>query len=133
GTLFVLAMVATHWVRGAELAPEWVQVANDRRTFALSTSGTRFVPWGFNYDHDENSRLLEDYWEREWPKVIADFQEIKDLGANVVRVHLQLGKFMRGPAAQNIEALDQLSKLVALAEKIGIYLDLTGLSCYRKR
>ena len=94
--------------------------------------GGRFVPWGFNYDHDENGRLLEDYWEAEWPKVVADFREMKDLGANVVRVHLQLGKFMNGPAEPNPRSLDRLAKLLALAEQTGLYLDLTGLGCYRK-
>jgi hypothetical protein len=44
-----------------------------------------FVPWGFNYDHDEKGRLIEDYWEKEWQKVEADFAQMKKLGANVVR------------------------------------------------
>ena len=81
---------------GAE-APQDADPARTIRAggFALAASGARFVPWGFNYDHDENGRLLEDYWDTEWPKVDADFREMKDLGANVVRVHLQLGKFMK--------------------------------------
>ena len=28
----------------------------------LADSGQRFVAWGFNYDHDDAGRLLEDYW-----------------------------------------------------------------------
>ena len=75
-------------------AMEWVRVSPDRRSFVLEPSGRRFSPWGFNYDHDEKGRLIEDYWEKEWPKVEQDFGEMKKLGANVVRVHLQLGKFM---------------------------------------
>lgn len=39
-------------------------------------------------------RLLEDYWAEEWETVAQDFREIRDLGANVVRIHLQLGRFM---------------------------------------
>jgi len=27
------------------------------------------TPWGFNYDHDETGRLIEDYWHDEWPKI----------------------------------------------------------------
>ena len=72
-------------------AAEWVAVAPDGRGFCLQPSGRAFMLWGFNYDHDEAGRLLEDYWADEWPKVEQDFHEMRQLGANVVRVHLQLG------------------------------------------
>ncbi len=111
---------------------EWVQVSKDKRTFVLETSGRRFVPWGFNYDHDEKGRLIEDYWETEWSKVEKDFREMKRLGANVVRVHLQLGKFMAGPDRANPKGLDRLNSLIQLAEQVRLYLDLTGLGCYHK-
>src|SRR5262249_44516097 len=48
---------------------EWVKVGKDQRGFVLAKSGRPFIPWGLNYDHDEKGRLLEDYWEAEWPKV----------------------------------------------------------------
>ena len=111
----------------------WVRVADDKRGFVLSDSAKPFVPWGFNYDHDENGRLLEDYWDKEWPKVEEDFREMKQLGANVVRIHLQIAKFMTGPEKTNEANLERLGLLVALAEKTGIYLDITGLACYRKK
>ncbi len=112
---------------------EAIRVAEDRRGFVLAESKRPFVPWGFNYDHDERGRLIEDYWETEWPKVEEDFQEMKDLGANVVRVHLQLGKFMEAKDRPNGGALQRLERLIALAEKLHIYLDVTGLGCYHKR
>lgn len=111
----------------------WVAVAKDKKTFVLDPSGKKFTPWGFNYDHDEQERLLEDYWEKEWPKVEQDFREMKGLGANVVRIHLQLGKFMAAPDKPNEKALERLTDLVKLAEKVGLYLDLTGLGCYHKQ
>ena len=96
---------------------EWVRTGKDQRTFVLE-SGKPFVPWGFNYDHDEQGRLLEDYWEKEWPKVEEDFREMKQLGANVVRIHLQAGKFMTGPAdSRTRRTWIALADLVALAEK----------------
>ena len=107
-------------------------VAPDGRRFVQRSSGRPFVPWGFNYDHDDDGRLLEDYWVAEWPMVEEDFREMKALGANVVRIHLQFGKFMRGPDAPNPDALERLARLVTLAERTGLYLDLTGLACYRK-
>jgi hypothetical protein len=111
----------------------WVQVAEDRKGFILTPTGHPFVPWGFNYDHDANGRLLEDYWESEWPAVEAHFDQMKTLGANVIRIHLQLGKFMDGPQSANEKSLTRLAKLVALAERLKLYLDLTGLGCYHKK
>jgi Cellulase (glycosyl hydrolase family 5) len=109
-----------------------IEVAQDKAGFVLKPSGESFAPWGFNYDHDEHGRLLEDYWDSEWTKVEADFAEMKKLGANVVRIHLQLAKFMDWPQRTNPKALNRLSRLVGLAEREGLYLDLTGLGCYHK-
>ena len=89
------------------------------------------MPWGVNYDHDEQGRLLEQYWYSDWPTVDADFNEIKTLGANVVRIHLQTGSFMDTASEPNKTALEQLKRLLKLAEKTGLYLDITGLACYR--
>ena len=112
---------------------EWIAVAKDGKGFVFAQSGRPFVPWGFNYDRDEPGRLIEDYWEREWPKVEKDFREMKALGANVVRVHLQFGKFMTAADQPNAAALKQLARLLRLAERTGLYLDLTGLGCYHKQ
>jgi hypothetical protein len=111
----------------------WVQVSKDKKGFVLDPSGRPFVPWGLNYDHDDKGRLLEDYWDDEWPAVEAHFAQMKKLGANVVRVHLQLGKFMDGADRPNGKALDRLGKLLAVAGRLRLYLDLTGLGCYHKR
>ncbi|HEV3162468.1 MAG TPA: cellulase family glycosylhydrolase [Isosphaeraceae bacterium] len=129
-----IALFPLYAVSAAEPGPvkEWVEVARDGKGFLLTPSSRPFTPWGFNYDRDERSRLLEEYWEAEWPTVAADFQEMKDLGANVVRIHLQVGKFLRGPAEPDRQALDRLDQLIALGERSGLYLDITGLACYRK-
>ncbi|MBL9179344.1 MAG: cellulase family glycosylhydrolase [Verrucomicrobiaceae bacterium] len=116
-------------------ALEPVRVSRDGQSFVLAGSGRPFRVWGVNYDHDsegENGRLIEDYWHDEWEVVRADFREMRDLGANVVRVHLQLGRFMSGPDKADEKSLAQLRKLLALAEETGLYLDLTGLGCYHK-
>jgi len=128
-----LGLLVVSGSRAADGPLPRVRLAEDRRSFVLGDSGQTFVPWGFNYDHDEQGRLLEDYWTTEWAKVDADFREMRQLGANVVRVHLQLGRFMDGPAHANADALKQLTRLIALAEGLGVYLDLTGLGCYHKR
>jgi Cellulase (glycosyl hydrolase family 5) len=116
-----------------ESAPDFIQVGKDGRHFVFSGSGVEFRPWGFNYDHDASNRLLETYWKEEWDAVEGDFEEMKKLGANTVRVHLQVSKFMKAAQETNRESLDQLGRLVSLAEKSGLYLDLTGLGCYDKK
>ncbi|MCC7476775.1 MAG: cellulase family glycosylhydrolase [Pirellulales bacterium] len=111
----------------AELEP--VRIAPGGRSFELSNSGAAFVPWGFNYAPGE--KLLEDVWESDWPTILEDFREMKDLGANVVRIHLQVAAFMDGPEETNRKSLERLGKLIRLAEELGLYLDITGLACYR--
>jgi hypothetical protein len=112
---------------------ERVAVSKDRKSFVLRRSGTPFVVWGFNYDHDEKGRLIEDYWAEEWSKVEKDFAQMKKFGANVVRVHLQLGKFMDGAEKPNAKSLKRLGELLKVAENTGVYLNLTGLGCYHKK
>jgi len=110
----------------------WIRTSADKTHFVCDGTDCRFVPWGFNYDRDEAGRLLEDYWADDWAKVADDFQEMKSLGANVVRIHLQLCRFMKSPGQPDEINLARLGKLVRLAEETGVYLDVTGLGCYHK-
>ena len=112
---------------------EFIRVSNDGTHFIRAQSGDKFVAWGFNYDHDDAGRLLEDYWHKEWPTVDEDFREMKALGANVVRIHPQTAKFMNTPTQPDKASLAQLARLVKLAEQTGLYLDITGLGCYHKK
>jgi hypothetical protein len=121
--LLMLAGAAT----AAELPR--VGVAADGRGFVLADARQPFQPLGFNYGN--HGRLIEDFWTNDWATVARDFREMKRLGANVTRVHLQFGKFMDAPGKRNATALAQLGKLVALANETGLYLDLTGLASYR--
>jgi len=75
---------------------------------------------------------LEDYWNTEWRKVEEDFKEIAGLGFNTVRIHIQFGKFMLGPDAIDGTAFANLDKIIALAGRLGLHLDITGLGFYRK-
>lgn len=126
--LLALALMA-----GGALAasPSWVGIDKSGSRFVLSASGERFTPWGFNYSRDEKFRLLEDCWDSDWAKVERNFREMKTLGANVVRIHLQFAKFMDAPGRSNQANLARLEKLIGLAEQLGLYLDVTGLGTYR--
>ena len=99
----------------------------------ITDGALSLTPWGFNYDHDEAGRLIEDYWHDEWPKVEEDFGEMKALGANVIRIHLQFGKFMRSASEPEPRELERLGRLLELSERLGLMLDLTGLGCYHKK
>ncbi len=111
---------------------ELIRPSEDGSGFVRAGSGEKFLAWGVNYDHDDPGRLLEDYWHKEWPTVVEDFKEIKELGANVIRIHPQIAKFMQTPTEPNKASLDQLARLVELAEQTRLYLDITGLGCYHK-
>lgn len=111
---------------------ERIGVAADGRGFVLRTSAKPWVPWGVNYDRDASQHLLEEYWDLEWDRVAEDFRQIQRLGCTVVRVHLQFGRFMKSPELANPDSISRLARLLDLAEGLGLYLDLTGLGCYRK-
>jgi hypothetical protein len=108
---------------------ERIAVSPDKSGFVATPSKRPFVPWGMNYGN--SGRLMEDFWEKDWETFAVDIREMKSLGANVVRVHLQYGKFMSAPDAPNESGLRQLGRMLALAEEVGIYLDITGLATYR--
>lgn len=129
-TLFLVFLLGSG-VTGAEL--ELIRVSADGKGFVLAESNRPFIAWGFNYDHAPEGTLIEDYWDNQWDDVEKAFREMKRLGANVVRIHLQFAKFMTSPEEVNSHSLGQLKRLVRLAEETGIYLDITGLGCYLKK
>jgi hypothetical protein len=104
-----------------------VRVAPDQNGFMLSRSGERFVPWGHNYGIDEFA--VSDDWD--WGKTESDFNDLTASGANVIRIHLQFPQFMNAPGTPNRAALQRLTHLLRLCEKHRLYLDITGLACYR--
>lgn len=116
----------------AKARMEWLEISKDGKGFVRAGSDKPFSPWGVNYDRDFKKRLIEDYWDTEWQTVVEDFREMKELGANVVRIHLQFARFMDDAQTPNRKSLEQLGRLLALAEETGLHLDITGLACYRR-
>lgn len=106
-----------------------IALAADGKGFIHASSKTAFHPWGVNYGN--RGRLIEDFWDTEWQTLVDDFRKIKQIGGNIVRVHLQFGRFMEGSDKPNAAALQQLGRLLQLAEATGLYVDVTGLACYR--
>ena len=108
---------------------EHITLSPDGKGFIKARSQTPFHPWGVNYGNA--GRLMEDFWETEWPTIETDFSKIRQMGGNVVRVHLQFGRFMDAPGQPKVAAFRRLGQLLAVAERSGLYLDATGLACYR--
>jgi endo-1,4-beta-mannosidase len=75
-------------------------------------------------------RIVEEYWAEDWPRVEKDFREMRKLGANVVRLHLQVGTYMKSSQRADDAELERLERILDLARDVGLYLDLTGLGCY---
>lgn len=110
-----------------------VKLSADGKTFVLAKTGQAFVPWGFNY-LGRHEHLAEDDWDTEggWKRIEADFREMRKLGANVVRWHLQFETFMAAADKPRAGQLARLRKLLDVAAANRLHLDLTGLGCYRR-
>ena len=120
-----MAAILTIGTGAASLEP--IGLSEDGSEFVKTESGERFFAWGFNYDRDHKRRLIEDYWHEEWDKVAEDFQSMKELGANLVRVHLQFGQFMPEPGEFNQDSVivpesEDIEDYKDALRKIGIYL-----------
>jgi hypothetical protein len=108
---------------------EKIRLSDDGNKFALGNSGKSFVPWGFNY-LGKFGEIVEESWATDWTRLEKDFHEMRNLGVNVVRVHLQFGTYMKKRNEIDEAEIDRLRKMLDLARDTGLYLDLTGLSCY---
>jgi hypothetical protein len=132
--LLALAILPMLIAAAAPAPPPMPRIAlsKDKKTFILADSGQPFIPWGFNY-LGQFGHLAEDDWDTAegWQRIETDFREMRKLSANVVRWHLQFETFMKAPDQPDVAQLARLKKLLTLARANGLYLDLTGLNCFR--
>jgi hypothetical protein len=105
---------------------EFVRVAPDNKGFIQTHSHQPFTPWGNNYGVNEPA----ENGKMDWPRIARDFEDFGKMRANVARIHLQVPHYMDAPDKPNAQALAELSQLLKLAERKGIYLDITGLASY---
>lgn len=122
--LFVLAFL-TGGACAAGMEP--VKMAPDKKGFVLHPSGNRFIPWGHNYASvDIMERLANDP-----ARVEREFGEMKAAGTTVARIHPEMSRILMGPDKADPHALDQLARILKIAENSGIHLKITGLACYK--
>jgi lysophospholipase L1-like esterase len=112
------------------VVPGDITTSSDGTYFVMAGSNSRFTPWGFNCGFDDDGRINGAKWIEHWPTVVNEFKDMKSLGANVLRVHLQTTKIMSTPTEPNQQALAEFAQVLKLAEGMGLYLDITGLACY---
>jgi hypothetical protein len=106
---------------------ETVKIAPDKKHFILHLSGDRYIPWGHNYASvDIMERLANDP-----ARVEREFNEMKACGTTVVRIHPEMPRILVGRDRVEPHALEQLRKLLKIAENSGIHLIITGLACYK--
>ena len=113
----------------AESPPARVLPVVERRGRGLLAGGRRVRVWGFNYGVGGRYPILAYFHrptKRRLHRVVADMREARALGANTLRIYLELATFMNGPGAPDRHALDALADLLAHAERLGVYLDITG-------
>lgn len=111
------------WAAGMET----VKIAPDKTGFVLHPSGDRYIPWGHNYASvDIMERLANDP-----ARVEREFAEMKAAGTTVARIHPEMPRILAGRDQADPRALEQLSRLLKIAENSGIYLKITGLACYK--
>ena len=101
----------------------------------LAASGQRFQAWGFNYGVGDRYAILR-YFDRPTAarlnQVTADMREARALGANTLRVYLELKSFMRPPGEPRPRTLEGLAALLEKAERLRLYLDITGNLVWRR-
>lgn len=106
---------------------ETVSIAPAHEDFVLHPSGDRYIPWGHNYASvNIMERLANDP-----VRVEREFAEMKAAGTTVARIHPEMYRILIGPDKADAHALDQLRKLLKIAENSGIHLMITGLACYK--
>lgn len=111
--------------------PPWIT----RSGSSLMAGGRPFKVWGFNYGIGARYAIL-DYFEEPTEavrnRVFDDMREARSLGANTVRIYLEIGSFMKGPDEPRQEALGAYRELLDLAERLDLYLDVTGNLVWRE-
>lgn len=106
----------------------WSEGAKNDNVGIVWINDTNFVPWGLNYDRtilNGKDLVLE---EAPLDKIDRDFRIAHQLGANAVRVFPQVSRYMPRYMEIDPSALEFFDRVVLLARKHNLRIDLTGLT-----
>jgi hypothetical protein len=110
---------------GAEPPLPKIRVGADGRSFVTET-GQRFVPFGVNYFRPGNGWAPQVWKKFELEAVRSDFNRMRELGVNCVRVFLTYGSFFIETNRLHPEGVRKFDQLLEIAESAGIYIHPTG-------
>jgi hypothetical protein len=95
----------------------------------LDAGSKRFRAFGMNWGVGDAEPVI-DYFDnpnaQTFHVLAAQLQTAKQLGANSMRIYLQLGQVMATPTHPRARTLIALQELLALGQEDGIYFDVTG-------
>lgn len=104
---------------------EKVVVSKDGSGFETA-SGKPFIPWGVNYFRPETGWAPK-VWRMFDPAITRmDFERLKKMGGNCVRVFLTYNEFLTQPDKVNEGGLKKFDEFLKIAEETGIYVHPTG-------
>jgi hypothetical protein len=88
-----------------------------------------FHVYGFNYDFNDkhpNLDYIEEPTRAHLRRLRSDFAKARHLGANTIRIYLELHEFMATPTRTRPGALRALRRTLEEAERAGVLVDITG-------
>ncbi|HUC86119.1 MAG TPA: cellulase family glycosylhydrolase, partial [Candidatus Acidoferrales bacterium] len=102
-----------------------IRVAPDGNGFIFD-NGRPFVPFGVTYYRPGTGWAPQVWKQFDAVATRRDFQRMKKLGVNCVRVFLSFGSFYREAGTLDTNGLAKFDQFLAIAEKAGIYVHPTG-------
>lgn len=92
----------------------------------VDDAGRRFVPCGVSYYRPGTGWAPQLWKQFDAAATRADFQRMKRMGLNVVRVFVTFGSFCTQPGQLDPAGLAAFDRMLDLAEEAGLYLHPTG-------
>jgi hypothetical protein len=95
----------------------------------LFAGSTPWKAWGFNWgiaDHAPVIAYFDHPTAANFAVLRSELATARAIGANSMRIYLQLGQVMATPTQPRQSTLTALQRLLALAQSDGVYLDITG-------
>jgi hypothetical protein len=122
--LLALACAATSAAATAAAMPR-ISVHGDR----LYAGSRPWRAWGMNWGAGSHEPVIA-YFDNPTAKNLAtlgsELRTARKMGANTMRIYLQLGQVMATPTQPRQRTLTALQRLLGLAQQNGVYLDITG-------
>ena len=124
--LIVVAVVGLGWSPSAgAVAMPRISVHGDR----LYAGAKPWRAWGMNWGIGDHAPVIGYFDHPTAAKFVVLRTELgraRAMGANSMRIYLQLGQVMATPTAPRRQTLLALMRLLALAQQDRVYLDITG-------